>query len=159
MFWSFRFNRSSRCSVTASGSLITALMVALALAPLTTVAEVGGNSSTISGTVTDPSGAVIPGATVEIQNLISHLNRTTTTDAAGKFSFPNLPLNPYHLTVNLSGFPPYVQDVDVRSVVPMDLKITMKISANAENVTVQAEAGDLVESDPTFHTDVDRSLF
>ena len=122
-------------------------------------AEVGGNSSTISGTITDPSGAVIPGATVEIQNPVSHLTRTTTTDAEGKFTFPNLPLNPYHLTVNLSGFTPYVQDVDVRSAVPVDLKITMKISGSSENVTVEAEAGDLVEKDPTFHTDVDRSLF
>ncbi len=41
----------------------------------------------------------------------------------------------------------------------MNLKVTLQISAIAENVTVQAEAGDLVENDPTFHTDVDRQLF
>ncbi len=148
-----RTGRSFRC--------LTALaaMLGFALLPAFVFAEVGGNSSTISGTVADPSGAVIPGATVEIQNPVSHLTRTTTTDAEGKFTFPNLPLNPYHLTVNLKGFTPYVQDVDVRSAVPMDLRITMQISANAENVTVQAEAGDLVENDSTFHTDVDRSLF
>src|SRR5581483_7976007 len=45
------------------------------------------------------------------------------------------------------------------SAVPLDLKITMQISATAENVTVQGEAGDLVENDSTLHTDVDRGLF
>ena len=42
---------------------------------------------------------------------------------------------------------------------PLTVKITLQISASAENVTVQAEAGDLVENDPTFHTDIDRNLF
>jgi hypothetical protein len=116
-------------------------------------------SSSITGVVADPSGAVIPGATVRIQNPVSQLNRTTTTDSEGKFTFPNVPFNPYHLTVNLTGFAPYAQDVDVRSAVPLDLRIALQISASAENVTVQAEAGDLVENDPTFHTDVDRNLF
>ena len=42
---------------------------------------------------------------------------------------------------------------------PLSLKITLQIAGSAENVTVQGEAGDLLENDPTFHTDVDRSLF
>ena len=121
-------------------------------------AQTSGSSS-LSGVVTDPSGAVVPGATVEIQNPVSQFTRTTQTDATGRFSFPNVPLNPYHLTVNLTGFAPYVQDVDVRSAVAVNLKVTLKISSTAENVTVQGEAGDLVENDPTFHTDVDRGLF
>ncbi len=39
----------------------------------------------------------------------------------------------------------------------LNVKVTLQISASAENVTVQAEAGDLVENDPTFHTDIDRA--
>jgi hypothetical protein len=116
-------------------------------------------SSSVSGTVADPSGAVIPRATVEIRNPVSQYVRSTNTDDAGKFSFPNVPLNPYHMTVNITGFAPYVQDVDVKSAVPLNLKITLQISGTAENVTVQGEAGDLVENDPTFHTDLDRGLF
>ena len=156
-----KFNENRRWAGMRQFSISTALLCILALSgPFQAAhAEIGGNSSSISGTVTDPSGAVIPGAKVEIQNPVSHLDRTTTTDSTGRFTFPNLPLNPYHLTVNLSGFTPYVQDVDVRSAVPLDLKITMQISATAENVTVQGEAGDLVENDSTLHTDVDRSLF
>ena len=57
------------------------------------------NSGSVGGTVTDPSGAVVPGATVSIQNPVSKYSRTATTDRAGHFQFPNVPLNPYHLTV------------------------------------------------------------
>ena len=42
---------------------------------------------------------------------------------------------------------------------PLSLKITLQIAGSAESVTVQGEASDLLENDPTFHTDVDRSLF
>jgi hypothetical protein len=121
-------------------------------------AQTTGNSS-LSGIVADPTGAVVPGATVEIHNLVSQFTRSTTTDNAGRFSFPNVPLNPYHLSVTLTGFAAYSQDVDIRSVVPLALKVTLQIAGSAENVTVQAEATELLENDPTFHTDVDRQLF
>jgi hypothetical protein len=130
----------------------------LALGVISASAQTSGSSS-LSGVVADPSGAVVPGATVAIQNPVSQFIRTTKTDATGRFSFPNVPLNPYHLTVNLAGFAPYVQDVDVRSAVALNLNVTLAISSTAENITVQGEAGDLVENDPTFHTDVDRALF
>ena len=44
-----------------------------------------GNAGAVRGTVTDPSGAVIPGATVHLTNSISGLDRTVTTDATGQF--------------------------------------------------------------------------
>ena len=47
----------------------------------------------------------------------------------------------------------------MRSAVPLNLKITLQIAGSAENVTVEGGGGDLLENDPTFHTDVDRSLF
>ena len=134
------------------------LVVSLVVPPRMVGAQTAGSSS-ITGVVADSSGAVVPGATVQIQNPVSQFTRTTTTDSAGRFTFPTVPVNPYHLTVNLTGFAPYAQDIDVRSALPLNLKVTLQVSATAENVTVQAEAGDLVENDPTFHTDVDRNLF
>jgi len=116
-------------------------------------------SSSVSGVVSDPSGAVVAGATVEIRNPVSQYTRSATTNDTGTFTFANVPINPYHMTVNIAGFAPYVGDIDVRSAVPVNLKIVLQISATAENVTVQGEAGDLLENDPTFHTDVDRGLF
>jgi hypothetical protein len=117
-----------------------------------------GNSSNVLGTVTDPSGAVVANAIVTMHNPVSGFERSSTTDASGNFSFPNVPFNPYHLTVSATGFASYVQDVDVRSSVPVDLKIALKITGGSATVTVEGGA-DLLENDPTFHTDVDRALF
>ena len=54
-------------------------------------AQSAGNSGSINGTVVDPTGAVVPNAKVEIRNSISGFDRYTTTDAAGKFAFTNVP--------------------------------------------------------------------
>jgi Carboxypeptidase regulatory-like domain/TonB-dependent Receptor Plug Domain len=118
-----------------------------------------GNSGSLNGSVVDPSGAVVANATVEIRNPVSGFDRSTTTDNAGKFAFTNVPFNPYHLTVTATGFSSYVQDVEPRSSVPVTVAITLKVSGSTTQVTVEAEAGDLIENDPTFHTDVDRNLF
>ena len=124
----------------------------------TTVAQTSGSSS-LNGVVTDPTGAVVPGATVEIRNPVSRFDRSTTTDGEGHFSFPNIPLSPYHLTVTATGFAPYARDVDVKSAVPLSLKIAVQIAGGAQTVTVTGEASDILENDPTFHTDLDRNLF
>ncbi len=115
-------------------------------------------SGSISGVVLDPSGAVVTSATVEIHNPVSGYDRSTTTDGKGNFSFPNLPSNPYHMTITAAGFAQKAQDVEVRSLVPINLSITLEVSTSAETVTVEA-AGDLIENDPISHTDVDKALF
>lgn len=115
------------------------------------------NSASVTGTVVDPTDAVVANATVELHNPVSHFERSTTTDTAGRFSFPNVPFNPYHLRVTGAGFAPHAQDVDVRSAVPVDVKINLKVT---ESTTITVEAGqDLLENDPTAHTDVSRELF
>jgi Carboxypeptidase regulatory-like domain len=131
----------------------------VALLTTTVAAQSVGNSGSINGTVVDPTGAVVPKATVEIQNPVSGLDRSTTTDGAGRFAFTNVPFNPYHLTVTAEGFTSYVQDVEPRSAVPVSVSIALKVSGSVTSVTVEAEGGDLVENDSTFHTDVDKSLF
>jgi hypothetical protein len=118
-----------------------------------------GNSASITGTVVDPTGAVVPKATVEIHNVVSGLDRTTTTDSTGNFSFVNIPYNPYHLSVNGPGFAPYGQDVEIRSSVTQNLKINLSLAGQISSVTVEATAGDLIETEATAHTDVDRDLF
>ena len=139
-------------------SVVVVVVFCLAVCAISGSAQTTGNSS-LSGVVADPSGAVVPGATIEIHNPVSQFDRSTTTDGAGRFSFPNVPFNPYHLSVKVTGFAAYSQDVDVRSAVPLALKITLQIAGSAESVTVQGEASDLLENDPTFHSDLDRSLF
>lgn len=117
-----------------------------------------GNSGSIEGVVKDPSGSVVAGATVEVSYAVSGFHRTTTADADGAFKFTNVPFNPYHLTVTAPGFAPFTQDVDVRSAVPVTLQISLKISASSTSVIVEATGGDLIETEPSAHTDVDTGL-
>lgn len=117
------------------------------------------SSGTLQGVITDPSNAVVPGAKVEIHNPVSGYAHTAVTDGAGRFTIPNVPFNPYHLTVSIKGFSPYTQDVDIRSVVPTNLNIGLKLAGSTETVTVEGGGADLLEADTTFHTDVDRGLF
>src|ERR1700716_3440917 len=124
-----------------------------------TFAQSGGSSGSVAGTVVDATGAVVPNATVEIRNPVSGYDRSTSTDTSGKFSFPNIPYNPDHLTVKAPDFAPYTQDVELRSSVPVNVAITLKVSGSTTAVTVEAEGGDLIENDPTFPTDVDKNLF
>jgi len=144
-----------RASLRRSIFLLSAIFFAFTFQQLSAQT---GNSGTITGSVTDPSGAVVPGATVTINNPVSGYTRTATSDAAGNYQFTNVPLNPYHLTVQATGFASAAQDVDVRSGVPVKVTNALKLGESSTTVTVES-GGDLVENDPTFHTDVDRSLF
>ena len=115
-------------------------------------------SGIVRGSVLDPSGAAIPGVTVAIENPVSRYNRTVQTDAQGNFQFVNLPFNNYHLTATVSGFQTGSQDVDVRSPIPVELKINLQIGGATTSVTVEG-GQDLLETVATTHTDVDRALF
>ena len=61
-------------------------------------------TASIRGNVTDPSKAVIAGAKVAVKNEETGLTRTATTNKAGNFSFPDLPLGSYKLQVEFAGF-------------------------------------------------------
>jgi hypothetical protein len=126
---------------------------------VTANAQSSGSSTSVTGAVVDQSGAVVANATVQFHNPVSGFERNTITDSSGKFAIPNIPFNPYHLSVIGEGFAPYSQDVDVRSLVPIDLKITLQVKGSTETVNVEANGNDLLENTSTFHTDIDRGLF
>ncbi len=135
------------------------LIVSFLALSLAANAQSAGNSTSVTGVVLDPTGAVVPSVIVEIHNPVSGFARTSVTDAAGRFFISNVPFNPYHLSVKGQGFAAYSQDIDVRSVVPVNLNISLKVGTS-ESVTVEAGGGqDLIENDSTFHTDVDKRLF
>jgi hypothetical protein len=140
-------------------SLSAAFLITLYLAVTPIAHAQSGNSTSITGTVLDPSGAVVVNAAVEVRNPVSGYYRSAVTDAAGKFTIPNVPFNPYHVTVTGQGFAPYAQDVDVKSSVPINLSLKLKVTGSSEVVTVESTAEDLLENTSTFHTDVDRGLF
>jgi Carboxypeptidase regulatory-like domain len=134
---------------------IAVFMVAILLASCVLAQS---NSGTVTGTVTDPSGAVLAGASVSIDNPVSEYSRKVLTDKAGHYQFTSLPFNPYHLEISATSFANSAQDVDVRSTVPVTLTTALQVGTASSTVTVQG-GQDLVENDSTFHTDVDRGLF
>ena len=108
-------------------------------------AQSAGNSGTIYGTVTDPTGAVIRGASVAIENPVSGYNRHTTSDSTGRYQFTNLPLNPYHLTISAPSFGTISQDADVRSTVPITVNLSLKLGETSTTVEVTTTGQDLIE--------------
>ena len=88
-----------------------------------------GNSAPVHGTVTDPTGAVIPGATVHLTNPVSGLDRTVTTDPTGAFEIPNVPFNKYTVDLSAPGFAPLRQSIDIHSVVATSLNLVLQIAA------------------------------
>lgn len=117
-----------------------------------------GTSGTIAGTVIDPSGAAVANATVTVHNPVSGYQSTATTGNSGSFTFPNVPFNPYHLTVTAPGFAAYSEEVELNSGVPLSLKIKLAVAGTSTTVTVES-AGELLETDSTAHVDVSRQLF
>ncbi len=140
-----------------SSSVVFVLGFVLLLTAAPAKAQLG-NAGSMEGVVKDSSGGVVAGAKVEISYPVTGYQRETTTGSDGAFHFTNVPFNGYHLVVTAPGFGPYTQDVDVRSSVPVAVQIGLKIGTAATSITVEANGGDLLEKDPSFHTDVDTAL-
>jgi hypothetical protein len=97
----------------------------------------GGATSSLAGTVTDPSGAVIPGATVIVKNMATSATSEAVTNAEGQFTIPALNAGTYSVTVSLSGFKTVtVNDVTVNAGVPAGVKVTMQVGGIEEQVVV-----------------------
>ncbi len=133
------------------------LIMMISALPCLALEGAAGANGTITGTVTDPTGAVLPGATVTIQNPVSQYERTATTDSAGHFQFVNVPYNAYHMTVTMAGFATFVHDVEVRSTTPVPVPVSMTLGTTATTVEVTGE--DLVNNAATMDTDIDRKAF
>jgi hypothetical protein len=80
------------------------IFLVFSLASTGLLAQSAGNSGAIYGVVTDASGAVLPGARVTVENVVSGYKRETQTDSSGHYQFTHLPLNPYHVVISSSGF-------------------------------------------------------
>jgi len=106
-------------------------------------------SSGIIGQVMDATQAGIPGATVTLKNIGTSAQRTTTTDAQGGFSIPNLPPATYEIRVEKSGFQTAVLSAFVlrigeiaRPVIPLALgAVSESVSVQAETPLLQTQSG------------------
>jgi hypothetical protein len=100
-----------------------------------------GANATLSGTVKDETGAIVPGAAVVVRNVDTSLRRELLTDGNGHFSAPNLPPGPYEATVSVAGFSKLVRS-GIRLTVGSDTAVTLslRVGQREDKVEVRAEA-------------------
>jgi len=100
-----------------------------------------GQATSVRGTVVDPSGKAVAGATVELANSASKTERTTTTGDQGEYQFLFVPPGTYKLAVTASGFRHYEQtDLQLLVNTPATANVQLKIGGTNETVTVTGEA-------------------
>ena len=96
------------------------------------------NYGTISGRVTDPQGAVVPGASVTVRQSETNLTRDTLTDPEGRFRFPYLRVGRYDVVVHLAGFTDATQTVNVTVGSAFELPLRLGLAGLESSVDVAA---------------------
>lgn len=98
-------------------------------------------TSTLSGSVLDPSGAVVAGATITVRNVGTGAESKTTTSTNGTFAVPQLPVGLYTVTISAKGFKQVVvQDVKIDAATAASLNQTLEVGQQSESVVVQGGA-------------------
>ncbi|HZQ54733.1 MAG TPA: carboxypeptidase regulatory-like domain-containing protein [Bryobacteraceae bacterium] len=109
-------------------------------------------TASLNGTVTDPSGAVVPSCTVELVNTATHVSKQIATDTQGRFLFNFLPPGTYDLNVTAQGFSAYRQTgitLDVNA--PATVNVHLAIQSTAQEMTVNANAEMVDTESGTLH--------
>jgi len=108
-----------------------------------------GQSTTgqIAGTVTDPNGAVVPGASVKATNIATNLTRETTTNDDGIYGFQALPPGRYKVEVTASGFATITVEADVNITQTTPVNIPLAVNAVDVNMEVLASAAPILQTE------------
>ncbi|MBV9507152.1 MAG: carboxypeptidase regulatory-like domain-containing protein, partial [Acidobacteriia bacterium] len=111
------------------------------LAALTPLTFGQGANGTITGTIADPAGLVVPGVNVEARNVATGVVYTGASTTAGNYAIPNLPVGTYSLTAKAQGFKSYThENLAIAAAQVLREDIHLEVGAATETVTVQAEA-------------------
>ena len=105
------------------------------------VAEAQLTTGTLTGSVSDPSGAAVPGATVTVKNVDTGVSRTTTTGPTGRYEAPNLPVGSYEVSASATGFQTSVRagiELTVGRIAVVDH--ALQVGEVTQQVTVTGEA-------------------
>jgi len=125
-----------RSAFVAASSVL--LFLCLLRAP---VAFGQGGTGTITGTITDPAGAVVANATVEAKNAETGVVYSGASTAAGNYAIPNLPVGTYELTVRVAGFKTYNHtNLAIAATQVLKQDVALEVGAASESVTVEAQA-------------------
>lgn len=100
-----------------------------------------GGGGTITGTISDPAGAVLPGAAIEAHNTQTGTAYRAVSTSTGNYTISNLPVGTYELDVVATGFKKFVrQNLTIQAAQTLPVNVTLDIGAATESVTVSAEA-------------------
>jgi len=95
---------------------------------------------TITGTVSDPVGAVVANAPIEVKNTQTGATYQVATSDTGNYTLPQMPIGVYEITVAVAGFKKFVrQNVTVQATQTVRVDVTLEVGSAAESVTVNAE--------------------
>ncbi len=135
----------------ACRALLNRIFVCLGAALVLTALVWGQATTSLRGTVNDPSGAAVPKATVTLTNVGMNAPRSTTTGPHGDYSFLSLPPGTYTLTVEVTGFERYVQN-NLQLLVnsPATVNVQLKLGSVNETVAVTGEAPVLNSTDASI---------
>jgi hypothetical protein len=117
----------------------TVIALCFALLPIVVFGQAG--TGTITGTITDPAGAIVANASVEVRNTDTNVPYPTVSTETGAYTVVRLPPGPYSVTVSAAGFKKLTRSglgVDAGQVLPLDL--ALEVGSASESVTVTAEA-------------------
>ncbi|HZS29113.1 MAG TPA: carboxypeptidase regulatory-like domain-containing protein [Candidatus Angelobacter sp.] len=101
------------------------------------------DAASIRGQVQDQTHAAVTGAEVRIKNAVLDIERTTSTDASGQFSFTGLPVGAYSLTVHKDKFADLSRDLTLVGGTAADVQLQLSVSAVQTEVTVTGTAGEV----------------
>jgi hypothetical protein len=110
-------------------------IIAISAIVLTTAASYAQSTATLSGSITDPSGAVVPGAQVTVHGIATGVDRVVTSDSAGNYTVPSLLPGNYSVTVQVSGFAAY-------KLASVSLEVDQNVTANVH--LALASTGEIV---------------
>src|SRR6202140_4647011 len=128
-----------RITKTVASFLAFAALVFSPLLPSTAYAQVAG--ATLSGTVADQSGAILPQATISIRNVATDITRTTTTSSAGFYSVPNLLPGSYDVKASAQGFSNHMATGVTLTVGEQQvLNFTLQVGQMTQTIQVSTEA-------------------
>lgn len=132
------------------------LLLTIGPAAPSAFAQLAGTGS-VQGTVSDPTGAVIPNAQVILTEVATGVSHKTVSSGGGVFSFPNMPVGTYNLAVTASGFKAYSQRKIVLEVGSnVGINVTLPVGTETQQVEVQAEGLSLQTQDTSFKQTIDR---
>jgi len=131
---------------------ISALLVLFLVTAVSSSAQI--ITGEITGTVTDPSGAAVPGAAVTATCAATNASRTIATGDSGSYVLSNLPPCSYNLSVSAQGFKTSLSKADVEVGITIKKDFALQVGQKAETVMVEA-ASPLVDYSPGVNTDVD----